>query len=227
MRGPERLGEERAEHRQRQRQRGVVTDQPGQLREAFLAESRDASRVILVGQVPFRGHLPGEPADQRLVSGQTLGSLTGQDRIDLFRGQAGPQRGRLVRQALEVAAQHARDGQDGELALPRGQRGAEPDLRADLLHRVADLRGQQHDRERPEQARRLVHDRHGARLARPRAAGDRLVERALRVVEVRRGDQVQPGRPVLERGCLAHQAIVFRSAPTPVTSTVTTSPDFR
>src|SRR6185437_4127394 len=118
-------------------------------------------------------------------------------------GEVGLERGGLVRQAFEVAAQLSRDGQDAQFALAGGKAGAEADLGADLLHRVPDLGGQQHDGERAREAPRLVDDRHGARLAGAGAAGDRLVNRALRGVEVRRGAQVEPGRRVLEYGSLA------------------------
>src|SRR6202040_1249447 len=67
----------------------------------------------------------------------------------------------------------------------------------------------------------------------PRAAGDRVVDGALRLVQVRRVEKAEAGRQVLVRRrrarvrLRAHQAMVLRSAPTPVTSTVTTSPDLR
>jgi hypothetical protein len=145
----------------------------------------------------------GEPADQGLVFGQAVGNPAGQGRVDLGLGQADRAGRGLVRQPLEVGAQLARDGQDAELALPCRQGGAEADLRADLLQRVADLGGQQHDGERAKETAGFVDDRHGACLARARAAGDRRVEGALGVVQVRRPDEVKPGRRwLLEHGCL-------------------------
>ena len=165
-------------------QGGVVADEDCQLEDAGLTESIDEPGVeLVVDAVPTGQHAAGPEHVEvvRLVRRLPPGLQVGEFRCRHADRCPDP----LVGIPLVVAAAEGGDGEDGDLAGPRREGAVVADRLPERGERSADGRSKEHREERSGERAVLLDD--AERSRRPWTGGDAVVDGALLVVEVGRG----------------------------------------